>query len=152
MVSMPVKPLSLGLLLAVGGLLGGGGLPPPVWGSPLCNLATLNGTYIFAAQGFLLRHDQQLPIALAGRETYDGEGHVQGQLTQSLNGVSGQVTYSGNYAVTPACVVTYTITDSTGATTHFDEFVSPDGNELTFIETDPGVVLSGSERRVSRER
>src|SRR5262245_35768595 len=129
MVSIRVKTLSLGLLLAVGGLLGGGGPPPPVWGSPPCTLQTLSGTYIFTQQGFLIQDDQHLPIAQAGRETYDGNGHVTGQLTQSTHGESSQVTYSGSYTVTPACVGTYTVTDSTGATLHFDQFVSPDGNE-----------------------
>ena len=153
MVSMHVKTLSLGLLLAVGGLLGAGALPPPAWGqSRPCTLATPNGTYQFAVQGFVNEHNQQQPIAFAGMETYDGEGHVQGQLTQSINGAISRVTYSGSYTVTPECVVTYTITDSTGVTTHFDEFVSPDGNEITFVQTDPGSILSGSERRVSRER
>jgi hypothetical protein len=56
------------------------------------------------------------------------------------------------YTVTPACVVTYTITDSTGATSHYDEFVSPDGREVTFIATDPGVVIAGAERRVSTQQ
>jgi hypothetical protein len=102
------------------------------------------------AQGFQLQHNQQQRIIFAGIETFDGSGHVQGQLTQSINGEISRVTYRGNYKVTPECVATYTTTDSMGVTTHFDQFVSPDGNELTFIATDPGVVLSGSERRVSR--
>jgi hypothetical protein len=85
-------------------------------------------------------------------ETFDGEGRVQGQYTQSVNGEISRATYRGTYTVTPDCVVTYTITDSTGATWQFDEFVSPDGNELTFIETDPSFVIAGSERRVSKPR
>jgi hypothetical protein len=153
MVSMHVKTLSLGLLLAVGGLLGAGAPPPPVWGqSRPCNLTTLHGTYTFVGQGFQLQHNQQQPITFAGQETYDGAGEVQGQWTQSINGEISRVTYSGSYTVTPACVATETTTDSTGVTTHFDLFVSPNGNEFTFVATDPGVVLSGSERRVSRER
>jgi hypothetical protein len=151
MTSIPVKILSLGLLLAVGGLLGAGALPPPVWGqSRPCSLATLRGTYIFAAQGFLIQNNQQQPLAAAGMETYDGAGQVRGEVTQSVDGVSSHVTYSGSYTVTPACVATETTTDSTGVTAHFDQFVSPDGNELTLVVTDLGVVLSGSERRVSR--
>jgi hypothetical protein len=40
---------------------------------------------------------------------------------------------------------TFTIIDSTGAISHFDEFVSPDGRELTFIATDPSFIISGSD-------
>jgi hypothetical protein len=93
-----------------------------------------------------------MPIAYAGGETFDGEGHVQGHLTQSINGEISRVTYSGMYTITPACDITYTITDSTGVTTHYDEFISPDGREITFIATDPGFVITGSERRVSTQR
>src|SRR5262245_50539163 len=152
MSSVHVKALSLGLLLAVGGFLSLGG-PPLVWSQDTpCTLATLQGTYIFFLQGFLIQNGQQLPFVNAGQETFDGEGQVQGQFTQSLNGEISRATYSGTYTVTPACVVDYTNTDSTGVTSHFDLFVSPDGNELTFVQTDPGVVIAGSERRVSKQR
>ena len=97
------------------------------------------GTYIFAPQGFQVQDGQQLPIALAGTETFDGKGHVEGQLTQSINGEISRVTYRGTYTITPDCVGTETITDSTGATSHYDQFVSPDGKEFTFIQTDPGI-------------
>jgi hypothetical protein len=91
MPSVHVKTLSL--LLAVGGLLFSGGQPPPVRSQDqLCTLATLHGIYIFAYQGFLIQNDQQTPTAYAGRETYDGEGQIQGQLTQSINGEISRVT------------------------------------------------------------
>jgi hypothetical protein len=71
MPSVHVKTLSLGLLLAVGGLLFSGGQPPPVWSQDQpCTLATLHGIYMFAYQGFLIQNDQQTPTAYAGRETY----------------------------------------------------------------------------------
>ena len=146
-----VKTMSLGLLFAVGCLLYTAGQPPQVWGATSdCTLETLKGTYLFAPQGFQVQDDQSLPIALAGTETYDGEGHVEGQYTQSINGEISQVTYSGTYTITPECVSTLTITDSTGATSHFDQYVSPDGKEFTFIQTDPGSIIAGSERRVSK--
>ena len=50
MASVHIKTLSLGLLLAVGGLLSLGG-PPLVWSKDKpCTLATLQGTYIFTLQ------------------------------------------------------------------------------------------------------
>jgi hypothetical protein len=146
-----VKTMSLGLLFAVGGLLYAAGQPPQVWSTtPDCTLDTLKGTYLFAPQGFQVQDGQQLPIAFAGTETYDGKGHVEGQLTQSINGEISRVTYRGTYTITPDCVSTETITDSTGATSHYDQFVSPDGKEFTFIQTEPGSSIAGSERRVSK--
>ena len=148
-----VKTMSLGFLFAVGGLLYAPGQPPQVWSAnPDCTLDTLKGTYIFAPQGFQVQDGQQLPIALAGTETFDGKGHVEGQYTQSINGEISRVTYRGTYTITPDCVGTETVTDSTGATSHYDQFVSPDGKEFTFVQTDPGSVIAGSERRVSKLR
>jgi hypothetical protein len=39
--------------------------------------------------------------------------------------------------------VTETDTDQTGAVAHYDEFLTPDGSLLTFVETDPGFVAAG---------
>ena len=151
--SVHFKIISLGLLLTVGALLYAAGQPPQVWSNNTpCTLGTLEGTCIFALQGFQVQNGQHIPIANAGMETFDAKGNVQGQYTQSINREISRATYSGTYAVTPDCVVTYTITDSTGAISHFDEFVSPDGRELTFIATDPSFIISGSERRVSKQR
>jgi hypothetical protein len=149
--SLRVKMISVGLVLVVGGLLYAAGRPPSVWSQdPRCTLKTLKGTYIFALQGYQVQDNQSIPIANAGMETFDGKGAVEGRYTQSVNGEISRATYSGTYTITPECVVTYTITDSTGATSQFDEYVSPDGDELTFVQTDPGFVISGSERRVSK--
>ena len=35
-----------------------------------------------------------------------------------------------------------------GDVTHNDIFVAPSGEEFTFVQTDPGFVSAGSERRV----
>jgi hypothetical protein len=35
---------------------------------------------------------------------------------------------------------------------HFDLFIAPDGSHFTFVQTDPGFVTSGSERRGSRKK
>jgi hypothetical protein len=50
------------------------------------------------------------------------------------------------------CTVTETDTSATGASTHFDEFVTLDGSMLTFVETDPGIVASGVLSRGTSKR
>lgn len=117
-----------------------------------CSLGTLKGKYIFSDTGVTIVGSKQIPFADAGQETYDGNGHVRGVSTQSINGkISRLVTYSGTYTVTSQCIGTYTVTDTTGFTSHFDQFIAPDGNKITYVETDPGTVSAAPllETRVS---
>jgi len=61
------------------------------------------------------------------------------------------VTSTGTYTLEADCTgSSIFIDDVTGETSHFDHFVGRDGDELTFIQTDPGVVAGGSERRVGK--
>ena len=45
-------------------------------------------------------------------------------------------------------LMTYTIKDSTGNVSNFDQFVAPNGRFFTFVETDQGSVSSGWETKV----
>jgi hypothetical protein len=117
-----------------------------------CSLSTLQGTYLFSDNGFTITGSKQSPFADAGYETFDGSGHVHGIFTQSDNGkISRLVTYTGTYSVTSQCTGSETIKDATGTTSHFDQFIAPDGHALSYVETDSGVVSSAStlETRVS---
>jgi len=60
------------------------------------------------------------------------------------------VNYTAAYTVNADCTGSYTSTDENGVVTHIDMFFGPDGAELYFILTDPGVVDALVERRVSQ--
>jgi hypothetical protein len=115
-----------------------------------CSLATLNGTYVFANDGFQIVGGKPVPFSSAGQETYDGHGHVKGVFS-GVTGelVSRQILYTGTYTITPKCLMSLTFTDTTGVTSHYDQYVSPDGRVFTFAQTDPKFVTSGWEVRVS---
>jgi hypothetical protein len=118
-----------------------------------CSVATLSGTYIFTADGVAISGEDKVPFALAGIEVYDGAGQVQGVLSSSTNGaIVRNVPFSGTYTVNANCTGTYTTTDSAGNVVHVDQFIAPDGSELTFVQTDPGIVAAGSERKGSRKK
>jgi hypothetical protein len=51
-----------------------------------CSEATLDGTYLFAADGFNLKGNEQTPFATAGYEVYDGNGKVTGVQSGTLAG------------------------------------------------------------------
>ncbi|HEU5230378.1 MAG TPA: hypothetical protein VFU49_21340 [Ktedonobacteraceae bacterium] len=114
-----------------------------------CSLATLNGRYVASFDGFLVMGSNRVPFAGAGFLIFDGHGHGHdGVLSQSVNGkIMSQIRFTGTYTVTPDCVVTLTNTTTTGVTSHFDLFTTPDGNRATFVQTDPGVVMSGVQTR-----
>jgi hypothetical protein len=112
-----------------------------------CSLATLNGKYVVNFNGFQIVGSKQVPFAIAGFETFDGRGHAQGVISQSVNGkITSHIPFTGTYTITPDCFVTETDIVA-GTTLHFDEFTTPDGRKITFVETDPGVVASGVETR-----
>jgi hypothetical protein len=60
---------------------------------------------------------------------------IPAEISEAVNGVTRRLTPLEAQAPTPDV--------------HLDIFVAPDGNEFFTIQTDPGNVLSGTERRVA---
>ena len=51
---------------------------------------------------------------------------------------------TGTYTVSPDCTASHAESDGS----HYDYVVAPDGNTVTWIKTDPGTVVSGTEVRL----
>ena len=116
-----------------------------------CSEATLDGTYLFAAEGVEIKGDQQLPFSYAGYEVFDGNGKINQVFSANLNGkkVIRNETLSGTYTVEADCTGTATYADGT----RFDQFIAPDGSELTFVQTHPKRLVTASfEPRGSAKR
>jgi hypothetical protein len=120
---------------------------------PECSEATLRGTYIYSYDGFTVGEGgEQQPFAYSGMESYDGAGTMTGIFSGSTNGVIDEdVLYTGTYTVNADCTSELTTVDPVEGETHYDQFLDPSGDEFRFVQTDEGVVASGSERRVSAE-
>jgi hypothetical protein len=115
-----------------------------------CSKATLDGTYLFAHDGVDISGNDQAPFAIAGMETYDGNGKVKGVFSANSNGnVDRQVSFSATYTVKADC--TGTVTSGPEAQ---DVFIAPDGSMFTFVQTKPpetvtsGFELQGTAKRV----
>jgi hypothetical protein len=107
---------------------------------PLQN-ATLRGTYMVTGTGTIVGVG---PVSAVGTITYDGKGNSVNTFTVSVNGaISRGVTVTGPYAVNRDC--TGSLAQSDG--TNYDFVVAPDGSTVFWIETDTGVVISGTEVR-----
>jgi hypothetical protein len=141
--------IGVGLLVALGCLSLQWGRAPRAEDMLECSLATLQGTYIFAAEGFNIENGTPSPIAYAGQEVYNGDGTMTGVYSVSTNGtITRNIPYTGTYTLNEDCTGTLTTTEELG-TFHYDQFVGPKGDEFSWVATDPGIVVSGFERRVS---
>jgi hypothetical protein len=108
---------------------------------PLGN-ATLHGPYIVFGTGTIVGVG---PVTAVGVETWDGQGNTVATYTASVNGnVYPGITVTGTYSVNPDC--TGSNAESDGS--HYNIVVSPDGNSTTWIQTDAGTVISGTETRL----
>ena len=115
-----------------------------------CSEATLQGTYLFADDGFVIRDNEKVPFASSGYEVYDGNGHVKGISTTNVNGkITSKETFSGTYTIKANCTGSSTYSDGT----RYDDFIAPDGSKLTYVQTKPSkVVLAGDEQQVTAKR
>jgi hypothetical protein len=123
-------------------------------GAPLaCSVATLHGTYSFATESLSTSRPGAGPFAYAGFVTYDGNGHESEVYTISINGVvSSGVTETATYTVTPDCRESEVDTGQGSiGTQHYDGYLSPDGSQMMYIQTDAGVVSAGTLIRVANQ-
>ncbi len=122
--------------------------PQALKAADLCPLqnATKHGTYVVFGTGTIVGVGS---ISAVGEITYNGRGNTVATYTASVNGaINSGVTVTGTYTVNGDC--TGSLAESDGS--HYDFVVTPDGSRSTWIETDSGVVVSGTEVRLtSRE-
>jgi hypothetical protein len=143
-----MKPRGLwaaGVLLLVVGLVGvlaiGTGYAKDDTEAVKCSEATLDGTYLFAADGVEIKGNDQLPFANAGYEVFDGNGKVKAVFSLNINGkITRNETISGTYTVEADCTGTATYADGT----RYDQFTAPDGSEFTFVQTHPKNLVTAS--------
>jgi hypothetical protein len=123
-----------------------------------CNLATLNGQYLFNGTG------TQFPPAFgltsgtaigtsAGFHIFNGDGTGMDFVTFTLNGINQNVPspVAITYTLNQDCTGTYQVPS---AGLHFDIFVAVDGSALITNETDPGsgAIFWGPQPRVGFDR
>ena len=104
--------------------------------------ATLHGSFVVFGTGTVVGVG---PVTVVGVQTWDGQGNTVATHTVSVNGnIFTGVTKTGTYSVNSDC--TGSTAQSDGS--HYDFVASPDGNSTTWIRTDAGTVISGTETRL----
>ena len=113
-----------------------------------CNQQTVAGTYGFQGQGTLgLGTALPIPAAETGMATADGNGSLAGNVTFSLGGQILATPFTGTYQVNPDCSITETIVFG-AQTRHQAGVIVSHGQQIDFIDTDPGTVLTRVAKRV----
>jgi hypothetical protein len=142
----------LGVVALVGVLAVGRGFAEDENGAGAkCSKATLHGTYLFAQDVVDVTGSDQVPVAFAGYEVYNGNGKVRGVVSGNVNGqVFSKSHTSGTYTVKADCTGTLTFADPGEK---LDLFIAPDGSKFTFVQIKPSQsVAAGFEERATAKR
>jgi hypothetical protein len=148
--------IRIGICITVGLLTVARGYAEEKEHEPTCTLKTLKGRYLSAFSGFLVPPTPgittQTPIAGAQVDIFNGDGTGTHQATVSLNGeilppIRDVVI---NYTVNEDCSGTRTLQLPFGDIKS-DLYIAPDGKEFVVTQTDPGSIVAGVSRRVSRK-
>jgi hypothetical protein len=140
----------MGVLMSVGPLSIEHGFAKENDGAPKCTVATLKGRYLFAAPGvafapaFGLTGTETAVGNAAGFHVFNGDGTGQDYVTFTMNGIDQHVPSPApfNYTLESDCTGTYSLLPLNHSLPTFDIFVSPNGDEMTAINTDPGNAAS----------
>jgi hypothetical protein len=117
-----------------------------------CDQRTVIGTYGFQGQGTLgLGTSQPILAAETGMATADGVGNLVGNVTFSLGGQILSTPFTGTYQVNADCTISEAITFGT-QTRHQQGVIVSRGQQIDFIDTDPGTVLTRVAKRVESDQ
>ncbi len=138
----------IGMTMAVFLAVGVSGAASPGDDPHQCRVQSLRGRYVFSASGFMTVSGSLQPKAIVEVIDFNGDGTLSvPAATRSVNGVIARSLPSvGSYTVADDCAGTITFDGPT-----FDIFVSPRGNQLWLIQTNPGSVFEGTATRTFRD-
>jgi len=110
-----------------------------------CTFKTLmlHGSYVFAAKGYNIVAGVAQPKAIVEVIVFNGDGTLSvPAATRSVNGVIARTPPggTGSYTVEAGCTGTLAFLNGPS----FDIFISPKGDKLWMIQTDPNSVLQGT--------
>jgi hypothetical protein len=113
-----------------------------------CALKTLRGTYYFAANGYNLVAGVAQPKTIVEVIAFNGDGTLSVPAASvSINGAIRRTPPGGTGSYTVEAGCTGTLVFDGGPS--FDIFISPKGEKLWMIQTNPDTVFQGTATRVS---
>jgi hypothetical protein len=108
-------------------------------GRPGINPGVPNGTYAWHASGSISGN----LVNSAAQLTFFANGKITGLRSSSFGGIIvKQLKLTGTFTVNGDGSVSLSLI-TPSETINFDAYFTPDGNTFTFVETDPGTIVSG---------
>jgi hypothetical protein len=113
-----------------------------------CDATSVSGPYGYAFSGFLTDNQGYYHFfSASGRIVADANGGLNGHDTISVDGsVTRGRSYAGSYQVNSDCTGSITLGNTTGSATA-DFVVTNGGNEIQFIQSNPGSNVTGFAKR-----
>jgi uncharacterized protein (TIGR03437 family) len=122
---------------------GGGTIQPSA-----CAMSTLSGEWPFSAPGNSLSGSTDTGVVdIAGVMQFDGQGNVTANWTQASGTATANVSATGTYTVTSACLGSVTLTDTAG--NKYAGAISIFGAaaaNFELVATNPTLILTGAGR------
>jgi len=113
-----------------------------------CNLAMLNGPYSYNFNGYLTDGSSNTDLAVVGTINFDGAGKISGFDESVVGGQAEPLeTFTGSYKVKPDCSGTFKANTTESGILHAFFTIDSSGNEIEFVDTDPGASFAGSAKR-----
>jgi hypothetical protein len=116
-----------------------------------CNVGLVQGSYGFALDGYYYLGPLIGYMTLSGVYHADGKGNLTATDVVSHNGTVSRRSYAGTYTLGPDCTGVWESIMPDGRSIKADFLTVADGRfEGVFIVTEPGTVLMGADKRISR--
>lgn len=109
-----------------------------------CTPADISGAYGYAIEGWTASGQGFVPFADSGQLTANGANSFSGSSTTSLGGSIIGRTFTGTYQTNSDCSGSAVFHDSLGNTANLRFTMSGNGQQLNFIQTDNGTIVSGA--------
>src|SRR4051794_12530869 len=108
------------------------------WAQAPCDVAALNGRYVFTGRGFIEAVQPGIQRMHYGIFVFDGAGKLIGKQSSSRGGKIGREKLEGSYTVDADCTGTLTLGCILAGQTHWDLYVTEDRKLGHIIRMDEG--------------
>lgn len=113
-----------------------------------CSSSTLRGMYSFSFSGYrIIEGGIPLQFVSVGKLKVDDPSRLIVKETSSIHGAIVRRSYEGVLNLQEDCTGSVSFIVSATEVAHYDVVVTPDGNEIHFIQTDSGMVVRGTYKR-----
>ena len=113
--------------------------------APVCNARMIRGAYGYSFAGiFYVAPSVPVSLASVGTMTFDGEGGVSGQDTNSFGGEITSYPTTGSYSVSGDCTGSLNVNLPSGFVIESRIVIVNEGKDILLIQTNPGTVIHGA--------